>query len=392
MVRRAPALVVALVILSLPSVAGEKPSPEEAYRRVVAAFHEPDEKHAFRLETRFVMGGESHGTCVFEAEIVTEQDGEKHWGVSERVDVRIGTSTMDARVLAVLDRRLTALRGRDHHAASGVVEDVIWRRTGEGHELKRLDFEKKEAKLVLVPGSRECLATYAGLMLLCRLAPREPAELAFRWFDPDPDEGEPHVVRAKLRFVGPGKWHGLDAEFVEANVGGDSLVFAFEPKTRRPLGFRMGARDDPTASELLPPELVPEKTPSKGYAAPGSTALEAGLAAALALASGDEKLLEKIIHWPTLLTLFRARFPDQTIAGDEAKFRTWVVGRLLASSPRKPRDLAIAILERHRAGVVVEEAGLDRAVVRFPEVSGGLVLRVGKTRDGSWYLVSPVVR
>lgn len=257
-------LLVAALGLGLvgPAARAEEPTPAERGQRARAALAEPVTERAFHYLGRLSQQGRAAGTIEIDVAVEATEGGAR-WRTQETV--RLGDPEAEG-VLVSMEglhaRDLSGERGAVTLRSAGRTTTSTWQRTEAGYTLlTTVGAEAQPARSLVAPAG--LLVGLAPALVLARTLPEEPTLVEV------PTLSEDHTAAgsARLEVLGVKDWD-LDALHRRAwvlrlTLGAQTSDLAFEPRTRRFLGFANG--DVLCVSE--PPTDVLERLPE--WWAPG---------------------------------------------------------------------------------------------------------------------------
>jgi hypothetical protein len=353
-------------------------------RQPQIALPAPTEAEAFTFSGDVVMNGLVVGKCSFSAQAKKGLNGQPQWSLTESLSLGEGTAAMSHAASAWLDRNLQPLQGQLRTNQGGEPKSYTWRSIDEGYLISEWR-SKFESDQVTIKDAGTCLTTVAAVILLARMTLAEKAEYETRQFDPayDPIQGEMPFAPITLQNHGSVPWQGRQAIQVSGRRDKSRFMLTFEPNSRALLAFHM-QEPDSVAIECVPRGTVKPQAPHTVLAKSADTPRAAALTAALALATADNALLDKTIHWPT----FRARLGNAIPAElTPDQFRSAILAQFAATNVN-PQPVAVASGVLSAIGDQLKIAGESESLVHvtFPTSFQNLRLTVQRI-EGTWYLV-----
>ena len=225
--RRSLLLLPLLLALAGFAPAEEEASPHKAFRHKVTGFPAPGAEGAFMVEGRVVIAEGDVGSFRFSAE-AAEHIGKPVWRVRDRVDLKLATGTLEVESEAILDARLSVLRGERRENRNGTVKLARWERTETGFTMTTRHEENGAEEQLSIEHEGRALTSMSGLILFCRLAMPEKAQYASPVFLPSPSPGEGQIQEAMLTFEGTGDWKEEELFLVSGNQGRQKLTIALD--------------------------------------------------------------------------------------------------------------------------------------------------------------------
>ncbi len=388
-----PLALLVFVLLAAPLArAEEPPSAQATYEARAATLPAPSEKHAFAVDCDLVAGGQVLGRATFSAAPM-DAEGAALWEIRETMV--FGGGAIRRKLVTYLNGRLEPLRG----SVEGVKPEegafhVAWYRSGDRFLLEHTtgEGEARSVREETLTHEAPYLSTITALWLFCRMNLDRPGSFEVTLFDADPAKGETNFERGTWTIPTVGTWNEVEAYVVKGAKGTSvTMETGFHAATGALLGVRFRVRDQPEIEFRVRGDEEPAKTPGLPYT-PATTAKDAALQGALALAVGDVELLDKTLHWPTFHAYAKARH-DAAQEGKEAPepfdteeaFRAKVLADLRKSLGQRPVAMIKMALKMAEGGL--EETPLEGFTrVKFPDVFRGMEVDVAEV-DDVFYLV-----
>jgi hypothetical protein len=376
---RRPLLLVACLLLCATTLRADEVEPAERYRRAVAALSAPRGEQGFRVEWAMLVNGAPVGRCVLEA----APEGTYEWRVLERAEGLPQGDPWSTERTAFLGPSLDLLRGRVVLKQGDGEALTEWALKDGAYVVRRkVGGETSERK---VEASGPALTTLTAHVLVGRLLPAEPGEYEVQYWQPDWDEarGQQALETASFHLEPQGTWREKPALLLVATRSGRTLVAAYDPATRAPVGLRL---EDPSRGMTVlfqPPEAVEPPRDDPRLVAPARTPEDAAFKGAVGLFSGDLDLLSAAVHWPTWWQAFEVEHPGS--AGDAEDFRRQMLEALSGNLAKRPRAAVVARLDGIWKDVARTEREDGIVEIRLPEALGGLAFRALKVGE-AWLL------
>lgn len=394
---RIPALVLLATGLALSALlarAGDETTPGERYEARLASLPAPGAAYGIDFEGQVFLSGTSVGSVTFQARAAAGPDGAPAWEIEESFDLAGGALTRTT--TALLDRHLQPLRGRIEKTEPDLGSlDLVWERTETGFAWKRCVTKDGETKTdeETVEHQGTTTTTMTALWLFARMTLPEKGEYAVDFFNPDPDEGDEPFEVGTWKQGDKGMWDGHEALILAARTGDREIEAAFDPQDHSFLGARMTNEAKGTALEIRAVKAPPETEEDDIYARPAETAQEAALQAMMGFATADLPQIERVVDWPSVHSVEKAKYDARTADQEDAPpfpdveaFQSTSMARFkgsLEGAPRPLIEMALKVAEGQLKTSTTDE-GFTR--VEFPPAFKNLVLIVGKV-DGVWCLV-----
>ena len=380
--RRVLPVLLLLLVSGAPALAGDEPTPAQAYEAKVKSLPAPSREAGFVFRGVMRLNGKRAGHAKLSAQPSEAKDGSVRWLTKDAMMIKLQAMPMLRVATAEFDQTLTPVAGVVRSVGMGMPL-MEWKRTETGVTIVM----KQEAEDGTVTPSLKnleftgrALTTMSATILFCRQVLDKPATYATRVLNitDAATKGEPLAEAVTLEFEGLQKMDGgHEVLAVKGTKGKETLALLFDPKTKQPIALRLD--DGKRKIEILRGDE---------WTLPAETREAAALRTAFALGTGNVDILDDVTHWPTMYREAMAARGTQVedLSGLD-EFRNAVLAGWRKGLPKNPAEMIKNVLKMMGPQVKYEEKEGGKLIAVFPEMFKGV--KIGLLNEGGiWYATS----
>ncbi len=330
----------------------------------------PAANKGFEFKGHLRLMGAPMGTVNLSASAREDAPG---WKTTMHAEIKAAGMTIDS--TALFDRYLTPVSGTYAESNAEGTKSSEWAATEKGLEIRAKGDEDAEPTLIEHEG-----AFVTGVMemfLFCRLSEFAGEKYEIAVVDID----KAKLVQGTWTCNQGGTWETEPATVLSGTRSdGKTLEAGFHAESGELLGVKMA--EGAQVFEFRKGDAPKES--NNFFQRPATTAQEAAVQAALAFATADIELLERIVHWPSAYAHLIKGSPEADIGVDELKGVMLKKLRETLKAQGSPEMLG-PILQALAPSL--KTTGTDEeTVVEFGPNFRNMKLTVGK-REGTWRLL-----
>ncbi|MDF1700338.1 MAG: hypothetical protein P1V36_04190 [Planctomycetota bacterium] len=378
------AVVVALLLAPTAAAEDDAKAATQAYAQAVKAFPLPLAEAGFEFRGVLHLNDKTLGYAELSVQdaapgAVGQWQARDHFVLKGRAVPRVETTS------ASLDRSLRPLRGT---VQTSDPRDwgLSWESSADGFEVEQRRGEKgPEGEPVAKDQVRgfthqgTALHTMAALVQFCRLVPAKPTTYATTVFEPGAGmEGKPALQPLVVRVLGEQDFQGRKVLAATAVKAAKEMTVLLVPDTREVIAVRLV--EGKSKLEILPGDA---------WVMPARDALTAGMRAMLGFSAKQLRILDDVVHWPSLhaRALAGASPEARERMGDIDTWRT----RMLAAWNKQLAERPVAMMQQfigsQKAQIKAEPLTEGRVKLTFPPMLRSMVVIVAP-RHGAWHVVA----